>query len=172
MFSQTVEYALRVVVYLASLDGVPATTRQIAVVTKVPEGYLAKVLQGLSRAGLIQSQRGLHGGSVLALSADKLSVYDVIEAVQPIQRIRSCPLNLKSHGVKLCPLHKRLDDAMAMVERAFRESTIAELLLQTNGSKPLCDVVDQPTETNGNGANGKSKPRPSAAVPLTVSRRR
>ena len=45
MFSQTVEYALRVVVYLAGLNGLPATTRQIAGCTKVPEGYLAKVLQ-------------------------------------------------------------------------------------------------------------------------------
>src|SRR5689334_10525151 len=145
MFSQTVEYALRVVVYLASLGGQPATTKQIAGSTRVPEGYLAKVLQGLGRAGLIQSQRGLHGGSVLALSPDKLSVYDVIEAVQPIQRIRFCPLNLNSHGTKLCALHRRLDDSMAMVERAFRESSIADLLTQ-DGSKPLCDV-----ETNGNG---------------------
>jgi Rrf2 family transcriptional regulator, nitric oxide-sensitive transcriptional repressor len=144
VFSQTVEYALRVVVYLASLKGVPATTKQIAGVTKVPEGYLAKVLQGLGRAGLIQSQRGLHGGSVLALPPDKLSVYDVIEAVQPIQRIRLCPLNLKSHGTKLCSLHKRLDDAMAMVERAFREASLADLLAECTSSKPLCETEEPP----------------------------
>jgi Rrf2 family nitric oxide-sensitive transcriptional repressor len=163
MFSQTVEYALRVVVYLAGLDGLPATTKQIAGCTKVPEGYLAKVLQGLSRAGLIQSQRGLHGGSVLALSPDKLSVYDIIEAVQPIQRIRFCPLNLNSHGVKLCALHRRLDDAMAMVERAFRESTIADLLTQS-GSKPLCDI-----ESNG---ETKDKTRASGPVAMTISKKK
>lgn len=174
MFSQTVEYALRVVIYLASLKGAPATTRQIASVTKVPEGYLAKVLQGLSRAGLIQSQRGLHGGSVLALSPDKLSMYDVIEAVQPIQRIRTCPLSLKSHGIRLCALHKRLDDAMALVERACREATIASLLDESTGFQPLCegDITQAPSpfiepgHANGNG-NGKPKARPlaSAAMP-------
>jgi Rrf2 family protein len=148
MFSQTVEYALRVVVYLASLNAAPATTRQIAAVTKVPEGYLAKVLQGLGRAGLIQSQRGLHGGSVLALAPEKLSLYDVIEAVQPIQRIRFCPLTLDSHGVKLCALHKRLDEAMAMVERAFREATIAELLVEPCAVRPLSDGPS----SNGKGA--------------------
>lgn len=146
MFSQTVEYALRVVVYLASLDGKPATTKQIAAVTKVPEGYLAKVLQGLGRAGLVLSQRGLHGGSILALSPEKLNIYDVIEAVQPIQRIRSCPLSLQSHGVKLCALHKRLDDAMAEVERVFRQSTIAELLTEPTNSKPLCEHGEVPRD--------------------------
>lgn len=159
MFSQTVEYALRVMIYLASLDGVPATTRQIAAVTKVPEGYLAKVLQGLGRAGLLQSQRGLHGGSVLALPPDKLSVYDVIEAVQPIQRIRSCPLNLKSHGMNLCPLHKRLDEAMEIMERAFRESTLADLLSEPASSKPLCEVAQEPVK-----AKTVASPRGAKAV--------
>ena len=47
MFSQTSEYALRVIVYLASLDGKPATIPRIAAATRTPEGYLAKVLRGL-----------------------------------------------------------------------------------------------------------------------------
>lgn len=175
MFSQTVEYALRVVIYLASLSGAPATTRQIASVTKVPEGYLAKVLQGLSRAGLIQSQRGLHGGSVLALSPDKLSMYDVIEAVQPIQRIRTCPLSLKSHGIRLCALHQRLDDAMALVERACREATIASLLEEGTGCRPLCEGDIEATaaplsEVGQMNGNGKSKSRSGASA--IVPRRR
>src|SRR5918993_392073 len=120
MFSQTSEYALRVVVYLASLDGAPATISQIAAATRAPAGYLAKVLLSLSRAGVVRTQRGLHGGSVLDRPADQITVYDVIQAVDPIRRITSCPLGLKSHGVNLCPLHRRLDDAIASVEQAFR----------------------------------------------------
>jgi Rrf2 family protein len=139
MFSQTAEYALRIVVYLASLGGKPATIRQISVVTKVPEGYLAKVLQSLSRARILSSQRGLHGGSTLSRPAEQISVFDVMEAVAPIQRITTCPLGLKSHGVNLCPLHRRLDDAMASVERAFRDSTIADLLAEPTTSTPLCE---------------------------------
>lgn len=139
MFSQTAEYALRIVVYLASLNGRPATIRQIAIVTKVPEGYLAKVLQALGRAKILSSQRGLHGGSTLSRPAERISVYDVMEAVAPIQRITTCPLGLKSHGGNLCPLHRRLDDAMASVERAFRDSTIADLLAEPTSSTPLCE---------------------------------
>jgi Rrf2 family protein len=137
MFSQTSEYALRVVVYLASLDGMPATINQMAAATRAPAGYLAKVLTSLSRAGVVRTQRGLHGGSVLERPAEQITVYDVVQAVDPIQRITSCPLGLKSHGVNLCPLHRRLDEAIASVEHAFRASTIAELVAEPASSRPL-----------------------------------
>jgi Rrf2 family nitric oxide-sensitive transcriptional repressor len=140
VFSQTSEYALRVAVYLASLDGTPATIPQIAAATRTPQGYLAKVLRHLALAGLIRSQRGLHGGSVLARPAKQITVYDVIQAVDQIQRIETCPLGISSHGVNLCPLHRRLDQAIAMVERAFQNSAIAELASAPSGSKPLCDL--------------------------------
>lgn len=128
MLSQTSEYTLRVVVFLGRLDGQAATARQIAAATRVPEGYLVKILQILSRAGFVRSQRGLHGGSVLARDPATISVYDVIQAVAPLPRIRNCPLGLESHGAHLCPLHRRLDNAMEMVENAFRHSTIADIL--------------------------------------------
>jgi Rrf2 family protein len=138
MISQTAEYALRAVVYLAGQTD-PRTTQQLADVTRVPAGYLAKVMQGLARSGVVHSQRGLHGGYTLGKPPGQLTVWEVIEAVDPIQRIRSCPLGLKSHGVNLCPMHRRLDDALASVEKAFRNSTLAELLADPNPSKPLCE---------------------------------
>src|SRR4051794_34137639 len=140
MLSQTAEYALRIIAYLAGRFGeTGVTTREISVATKVPESYLAKVIQELSRAGLIKSQRGPHGGSVLARSAAEINIYDVVNAVSPIQRITTCPLGLKSHGVNLCPLHKRLDAAMATVEEAFRASTLADMLAEPTSSTPLCE---------------------------------
>jgi Rrf2 family protein len=138
MISQTAEYALRAIVFLAD-QAEPRTTHQIAAATRVPPSYLSKVMQALSRARVVHSQRGLHGGFRLVKPPAELSVWDVIEAVDPIQRIRTCPLGLKAHGTRLCPLHKRLDDALALVENAFRESTVADLLQEPTKSKPLCD---------------------------------
>jgi Rrf2 family protein len=143
VISQTAEYALRAVVYLAS-QGEPRTTQQIARTTRVPVGYLAKVMQALARCGLVHSQRGLHGGFTLVKPPKQLTVWEVIDAVDPIQRIHSCPLGLKSHGVNLCPMHRRLDDAMAGVEKAFKKSTVAELLADPNPSKPLCEFPQSP----------------------------
>jgi Rrf2 family nitric oxide-sensitive transcriptional repressor len=138
MFSHTVEYALRAVVWLADQYPEPLTTRQIAASTQVPAGYLSKVLQGLARTGLVQAQRGLHGGFTLARSPERISILDVINAVDPLQRIHTCPLSLDAHGTNLCPLHKRLDDTIATIEKALGESSIADLLARPGTTRPLC----------------------------------
>jgi hypothetical protein len=62
----------------------------------------------------------------------------VIQAVDPIKRIEGCPLGLLSHGINLCPLHRRLDDVIALVEQAFQKSTLADLLAEQTATKPLC----------------------------------
>jgi DNA-binding IscR family transcriptional regulator len=80
----------------------------------------------------------------LAKTADKITVLEVVNAVEPIQRIRPCPLGLAAHGVRLCPLHKRLDRAFAMVEAAFAESTLAEVLAEPSRSVPLCPFPNAP----------------------------
>lgn len=139
MVSQTAEYALRAVVALAHNDDKPLTTQQISVATKVPASYLSKVMQALGRAGLVSGQRGLHGGFLLTRKLENLSVLDVINAVDPIQRIKHCPLGLPKHGTNLCPLHKRIDHAIALVEKEFRESTVADLLKEPTQSRMLCD---------------------------------
>ncbi len=138
MLSQTVEYALRAVVYLASEPSEGRTTDQIAHATRVPRAYLSKVLQSLGRAGIVQSQRGLGGGMTLTRPPEELTILEVVNGVEPIQRIRTCPLEIAAHGVRLCPLHKRLDTALAMVEDAFASSTLAEIIAEPSRSKPLC----------------------------------
>jgi Rrf2 family nitric oxide-sensitive transcriptional repressor len=140
MFSQTVEYALRAVVHLAAEAPAPRTTEQIAAATRVPKPYLSKVLQGLSRAGIVHSRRGIGGGMTLTKAPADLTILEVVNAVEPIGRIRECPLGLAAHGVRLCPLHKRLDNALAMVEAAFAQTTLAEILAEPTESRPLCDV--------------------------------
>lgn len=70
----------------------------------------------------------------------KLTILDVVNAVEPVQRIRQCPLGLEAHGARLCPLHKRLDNALATVEAAFRQTTLAEILAERTKSPPLCEI--------------------------------
>ena len=139
MLSQTTEYALRIVVQLASQGAEPVTISELARTTRIPSGYLAKVLRQLSRAGLVHSQRGPNGGSVLLRPPEELTVLDVVQAVDPLKRIEVCPLGLRGHGANLCPLHRRLDQAVATVETAFRNSSVADLLGDPRGSRPLCE---------------------------------
>ena len=94
------------------------------------------------------------GGVALARSPEELTILEVVNAVEPIGRIKSCPLKLSSHGTNLCPLHRRLDDAMAAVEEAFGGTTLAEILAEPSSSVPLCEV-----------------PGDRKRVPLTVKKR-
>ena len=141
MFSQTVEYSLRAIVWLAAHPGDPQTNQQIAAATLVPAGYLSKVMQSLGRGRMVSAQRGKHGGFLLAKPSLDISVLDVVNTVEPIGRIRECPLGIAVHGARLCPLHKRLDAAMATIEKAFGETSIAELLAEPSRSKPLCRIA-------------------------------
>jgi Rrf2 family protein len=138
MVSQTAEYALRAVVFLAGQKKVPRTTAQIAQATQIPAGYLAKVMQSLSRGGVVRSQRGLNGGFVLARPATETSLLEVINAVDPLRRYPECPLGLAEHGAHLCPLHTRLDDAARLVEDAFRRTSLAELLSGPRSAEQPC----------------------------------
>ena len=139
MISQTVEYALRAIVTIAQHQGAPCTAQKISEISQVPAPYLSKLMQGMVRANLLTSKRGFHGGYVLTRDAADLTILEVVNAVEPFKRIRQCPLGIESHDGTLCPLHRRLDNSMAMVEETFRGTTVAELLSQPGSVSPLCE---------------------------------
>jgi Rrf2 family protein len=122
MFSQTVEYALRAMVQLASDSPQASTTKEIAEKTKVPSAYLAKVLQSMRRAGLIHSRRGVGGGVTLAHEPKSISLLEVIDAVEPLKRSGG-----KGRGAT-SPLQRTLDDALRLVRKTFAASSLADML--------------------------------------------
>lgn len=139
MITQAVEYSLRAIVALAKQGGRPCTAQQLSELTETPAPYLSKLMQTLVRFELVQSRRGVNGGFVLARRPEDMTIFDVVQAVEPLKRIRKCPLNIGEHSGALCPLHRRLDEALEMVERSFRETTLADLLNDPAGRPPLCE---------------------------------
>jgi len=139
MLPKTAEYALRAIVSLARDPERMERADRLAEQTKVPRRYLHKVLQDLARGGLVQSQPGPGGGYMLARAPDAITILDVVNAVAPLERIRACPLGLRSH-TRLCPLHKELDQVYAATEQALARVTIAALVRSTHRIQPLCDL--------------------------------
>ncbi len=137
MISRTAEYALGAVAHLAGAGRSPRTTGQISSAIGVSAGYLSKVLQSLGRAGLVQSQRGLHGGFTLTRDPGQLTVLEIVGAVDSLRRVRKCPLGINGHSA-LCPLHRRLDKVYAMLENSLRETTVADLLVSSHGEGAVC----------------------------------
>jgi Rrf2 family protein len=127
--SQTIEYALRAVVWLAENPARAQTTHQIAAVCKAPPSYLAKVLQPLIRDGLIRSQRGPGGGFLLNKQPDRISLLEIVESVEPSHRT-TCPLGVPGHELALCPLHRVLDAALQACQGVLAGHTVASLAHQ------------------------------------------
>lgn len=138
MLSQTAEYALRAIVILARVAPEARTNQELSELTQVPAAYLPKVMQSLRKAGLVRAQRGLGGGLRLARPADSITLLEVVNSVDPLLRIMECPLRLKQHAGRLCALHRKLDETVALAERALRESTLADMLNDLDGPSPLC----------------------------------
>lgn len=141
MLSKTAEYALRAVALLASQPGQPAAAGIMAEKTKIPRRYLQRVLQDLVAANLLTSRPGPGGGYELTRPASDVSILQVVNAVSPLERIRHCPLGLKSH-TNLCPLHAELDKAYAATEQAFAGVTMQDVLDSTDRVIPLCESTD------------------------------
>ena len=139
MLSQTTEYALRATICLAYSNDRLVSTSELAQVTKVPMNYLAKVLQLLARSDIVSGRRGVGGGYKLTREAVNISMLDVINAIDPIERIGSCPLGLENHSGTLCPLHRKLDEAVAMLIAQFSGISMADMLGELGDSRPLCD---------------------------------
>ena len=137
MFSQTAEYALRAMTCLAREPARSMTTADIARATKVPPGYLSKVLQQLTRSGMVTALRGLRGGYRLKGAPEDVTILQVVNAVDPLQRIRTCPLDLPEHGTKLCLLHRRMEEAIAQVERALGATTLRDVVSVPGAELPL-----------------------------------
>jgi len=130
VFSRTTEYALRATVLLSQSHG-RATATDIAEKTRVPVRYMSKVLQTLSEAGIIESQRGPTGGFWLARPASEISLLDIVDCFEPIKRITKCPIDLPEHEDQLCPLHIELDELAAYARKKLGAATLASVMDKT-----------------------------------------
>ena len=130
MLSQTAEYALRAILFLADHEGELLAIPTIASETNVPAGYLSKVLQLLRRANLVHSQRGKKGGFMLQRTADEITLQEVINAVHPPRHREQCPLRSSGSCPKydhlplekrprMCPLHSMLLEMSRSMESQF-----------------------------------------------------
>ncbi len=165
LITQTSEYALRAVVHLAQQPDGPSAAQEIAEATRVPVGYLQKILRMLSRAGILNAQRGAGGGFSLAKVPSAIAVLDILAATDTdISRIERCPLGIKGH-TSLCPLHSLLDEQIAGVRNTFASTSIADLLAQDLGARALCsgDRVQSPSVEGSASARKTRKPSPPPA---------
>jgi Rrf2 family nitric oxide-sensitive transcriptional repressor len=128
LLSNTAEYALRIMITLTEADEDPLTSEQIAEQTRVPSDYAVKVLQWLGRAQMVRGQRGRKGGFKLSCDPNQTSLLDVVNVIDPLERIAACPLGRTAHQEGLCPLHSRLDDVIAILMDSLSRMTLRSVV--------------------------------------------
>ncbi len=146
MLSLTAEYALRIMIYLTENKDTSATAEQIAKATLVPAGYTVKVLQQLGRANLSKGQRGRNGGFILACDPTVISLLEVVNVIDPLERITQCPLGRSEHQHSLCPLHKQIDHAIGELESNLSSMSLQNVIENADGSS-LCQDHDSGVAT-------------------------
>lgn len=137
--SKGVEWAVHAAALMAGLPekrGLKAEA--LARYHEVPAAYMAKQLQALSKAGLVQSSRGAHGGYRLAKPATDINLWDITAAIEGIKPAFQCT-EIRQNGPcalrrKDCKKPCQIAAAFAAAELAFRDSlkavTLADLGMQ------------------------------------------
>jgi Rrf2 family protein len=83
------DYGIRALAELTAVGGGPRTVTELAAAQDIPSRFLQNILLQLRRRGLVQSQRGTEGGYRLARPASKITLADVIRALEgPLAGIR------------------------------------------------------------------------------------
>lgn len=107
--SMSTEYALLSLCHLTLQQSAGKMTRktgltvsQISAATGMPSNFLSKILRQVARSGIIRSTRGCHGGYILARPAEKISVLEVLEAVEGPFTINQCSGKPENCGVSVC----------------------------------------------------------------------
>lgn len=138
MLSQTAEYALRAVLYLARRAGDgPVRVDEVASALSVPRNYLSKILHVLARGGVLSSTRGPHGGFELAVPAESLLLADVVGAFDDLESRGVCLLGRASCSDRSpCGAHHRWKEVSEVVGSFFRDTTVAELFEEAGAGAP------------------------------------
>jgi Rrf2 family protein len=144
--SDGVEWGVHVTTLLAVLPpdrALPAA--KLAEYHGVPAAYLAKHLQAMSRAGLLESVQGPRGGYRLARPPDRISMLDVVEAIDGSESAFVCteirrrgPAARPAREYRVpCAIHVVMNDADAAWRRELEQVSVADLMASVvRGASP------------------------------------
>lgn len=127
IFSKTCEYAIRSVLFIShkTAAGERVGIKEIAAGIDSPEHFLAKILQDLSRKGLVNSAKGPNGGFYMDTESLKRPLSEIVEAVDGDSLFYGCGLGLKECSeINPCPLHYQFKDIRNRIHQMLNSITI------------------------------------------------
>ncbi len=123
------DYAIRGVVYMAmqphgSIVVIPEVAREM----DVPVGFLARIFQSLSRAGIVISHRGKKGGYSMARKPLEVTLRNVVEAVEGDIKLNICLDGYNAcDRMSFCPIREKLANVQDDLVTSLDKTNFAEL---------------------------------------------
>lgn len=163
MLTQTGEYALRAMVYMARKgEGVFCGVREIAAATDVPANYLAKILQQLARAGVLDSQKGFGGGFKVARKLSKITLLDIIDPLERVDKFRQCVLGQRLCNDEVaCPLHHTWKAISGQYLGSLQNTTLQDVA----DFRSKADAIEHPATAAGGAKAPTAVPAEELAPP-------
>lgn len=139
------EYGLIALIHMADRPGHVVSVREVGEHYPIPRRLLAEVVKDLARGGLVESQRGAAGGYTLARSADRITLGDVVVALEGAPLVASCDTHGDVAGSpcdveSVCPIRSPLQRLREGLWKLMERTTLRSL--STAGPLVELDLPD------------------------------
>ena len=129
LLSKSCVYGLRASLFIASQsNGEYISIREMSEKLDISFHFLTKTLQELTKAGLMESQKGPKGGVRLTRPGSEISLFEIVVAIDGFDLFTECALGLPGCGTeKPCPLHEKWAGTRENMREMLEETTLVEL---------------------------------------------
>lgn len=129
ILSRTTQYAIQTLIYVAMRsNNEPVLARKVAESLDVPSAYLSKIMQVLSKGGLLDSFRGPQGGFRLKEGAESCDLMQIVTLMEGTAWLETCVLGLKRCSDETaCPMHARWQPIKKQVIALLHDQTLEKL---------------------------------------------
>jgi len=133
IFSRQCEYALQAVLYLALKPQDELTSiRELTKKLEIPYHFVAKILQDLTKKGLLISHKGPSGGFGLKKSADEITILQIVEAIDGLSFMNNCVLGFpECSNDTPCAVHKQWGEIREVIHQMLASKSILEMAEDT-----------------------------------------
>jgi len=133
MFSKACEYAIKAVIFIANNSLLNRKVGFVDIAKEIdsPEAFTAKILQKLSKEGIIQSVRGVNGGFYISIKLiNKINLAQIVYSIDGEKVFNSCGLGMKRcNEIHPCPLHQKFKTIRNDLRQMLETTSLEELAM-------------------------------------------
>lgn len=128
ILSRSCEYGIQATFYISlNISDELLSIKDISTKLNIPSPYLAKILQNLSKRGILSSTKGPNGGFRLGRSAEMITIKDIVESIDGLNSFEQCFLGFgKCGSTNKCPIHDTWVDIKKRIIDSIYSKSIAD----------------------------------------------